>query len=84
MSFWKSATLDRSRDALVNLFYTQAFQALCEEADSRGPHCRLKVPVRFILDDFVTNTIIPHFDNLIFVIRSREISVSLIVRASLN
>lgn len=79
--FLEISDTDRSRDALVNLFYTQAFQALCEEADSRVPHCRLKVPVRFILDDFATNTIIPHFDNLISVIRSREISVSLIVQS---
>lgn len=79
--FLEVSDTERSMDTLVNLFYTQTFQALCDEADSRLPDCRLKVPVRFILDDFATNTVIPHFDNLISVIRSREISVSLIIQS---
>ena len=79
--FLEVSDTDRSRDTLVNLFYTQAFQELCEEADTRLPSCSLKVPVRFILDDFATNTLIPHFDKLISVIRSREISVSLIIQS---
>lgn len=61
---------DRSSDPLVNLFYAQAFQKLVALAD-RSPGSRLPVPVRFILDDFATNTIIPNFDSLISVIRSR-------------
>lgn len=72
---------DRSLDALVNLFYTQALQALCRSADRDYPDHRLPVPVRFILDDFATNTVIPGFDNLISVIRSREISVSVIIQS---
>lgn len=71
---------DRSQDQLVNIFYTQAFQYLMSEADRR-PDSRLPIPVRFLLDDFSTNTVIPDFDNLISVIRSREISVSLIVQS---
>ena len=47
----------------------------------RCPGSRLPVPVRFILDDFATNTVIPDFDNLISVIRSRELSVSLIIQS---
>jgi len=72
---------DRSMDSLVNLFYTQALQALCRSADKDYPDHRLPVPVRFILDDFATNTVIPDFDNLISVIRSREISVSVIIQS---
>jgi len=72
---------DRSLDKLVNLFYTQAMQALCRSADANRPGFRLKVPVRFILDDFATNTVIPDFDNLTSVIRSREISVSVIIQS---
>lgn len=72
---------DRSRDTLINLFYTQALQELSREADENIPDCRLQVPVRFILDDFATNTLIPHFDNIISVIRSREIYVSLIIQS---
>ena len=79
--FLEISDVDRSKDTLVNLFYTQAFKLLLEEADERLPECRLKVPVRFILDDFASNTIIPHFDNLISVIRSRDISVSLIIQS---
>ena len=71
---------DRSNDQLVNLFYAQAFQRLVALAD-RCPDARLPVPVRFILDDFATNTVIPDFDNLISVIRSREISVSLVIQS---
>lgn len=71
---------DRSNDRLVNLFYAQALQYLVDLAD-HSPGCRLPVPVRFILDDFATNTLIPDFDNIISVIRSREISVSLVIQS---
>ena len=71
---------DRSQDALVNLFYTQALQFLMSAADRR-PDSRLPIPARFILDDFSTNTVIPEFDKIISVIRSREIYVSLIVQS---
>lgn len=71
---------DRSQDSLVNLFYTQALQYLIAAADKQ-PDSRLPIPVRFILDDFSTNTVIPDFDNIISVIRSREIYVSLIIQS---
>lgn len=72
---------DRSMDPLVNLFYTQAMQGLIRSADRDYPDCRLPVPVRFILDDFATGTVIPDFDNLTSVIRSREIAVSVIIQS---
>lgn len=71
---------DRSQDALVNLFYTQALQHLMAAADKR-PDSRLPIPVRFILDDFSTNTVIPDFDKIISVIRSREIYVSVVIQS---
>lgn len=71
---------DRSLDALVTLFYTQTLQALCRYADSL-PDCRLPVPVRFIMDDFAAGTRIPDFDATTSIIRSREISVSLIIQS---
>ena len=71
---------DRSQDALVNLFYTQALQYLMSAAD-RQPDSRLPIPVRFILDDFSTNTVIPDFDKIISVVRSRDIYVSLIIQS---
>ena len=72
---------DRSMDRLVNLFYTQAFQGLCRSADRDYSDHRLPVPVRFILDDFATNTVIPDFDNVISVIRSRNICASIIIQS---
>ena len=71
---------DRSQDVLINLFYTQALQYLMDAAD-RQPDSRLPIPVRFILDDFSTNTVIPDFDKIISVIRSREIYVSVVIQS---
>lgn len=71
---------DRSMDRLVSLFYTQALHQLCESADAE-PGRALPVPVRFILDDFATNACIPDFQNIISVIRSREIYVSIILQS---
>lgn len=67
-------------DRLINLFYTQALQSLCTAAD-RSPGHRLKVPVRLYLDDFAANFVIPDFDKITSVIRSREISVSVIIQS---
>lgn len=70
---------DRSQDVFINLLYTQALQELVRFADlSEGS--RLPVPVRFFLDDFASNFEIPDFDKIISVIRSREISVSLMIQ----
>ena len=73
---------DRSMDCLAALFYAQALQALCDFADL-GPDNRLKVPVRLILDDFAAaaDSCIPDFDKITSVIRSREISVSVILQS---
>lgn len=71
---------DRSQDALVNLFYTQALQYLMDAAD-RQPDSRLPIPVRLLLDDFSTNTVIPDFDKIASVIRSREIYVTLVIQS---
>ena len=70
---------DRSMDKLVNLFYTQALDQLVKTANT-SPGYRLPLPVRLILDDFAANVTIPDFDKTIAIIRSREISVSLIIQ----
>ena len=73
---------DRTFDNLVNLFYTQALQTLIKEADDNPDNTnRLDVPVRIILDDFAANARIPDFDKTISVIRSRSISVSIILQS---
>lgn len=70
---------DRSADSMVNLLYSQALNQLCRIADSQD-NSRLPVPVRLFLDDFATNCRIEEFDNIIAVIRSREIYVSVILQ----
>ena len=71
---------DRTFDRIINAFYSQALDMLCKMADA-NPDSRLKVPVRIIMDDFAANTCIPHFDKTISVIRSRDISVSIILQS---
>lgn len=78
--FLNVSDTDRTFDHLVNIFYTQALQVLCTVADSNSDG-RLDVPVRIIMDDFATSARIPDFDKVISVIRSREISVSLILQS---
>lgn len=73
---------DRAMDKIANVFYTQALHTLIESADKDyRPNSRLPVPVRFILDDFATNVVIPNFDGIISIIRSREVYVSLIIQS---
>ncbi len=72
---------DRSMDGLANIFFTQAMNELCSYADQNCADNRLPVPVRFILDDFATNCKINEFPRMIASIRSRGISVMLIIQA---
>ncbi len=78
--FLNVSDTDRTFDAMVNIFYTQALQNLCQVADDEEEG-RLKVPVRIIMDDFATSARIEDFDKIISVIRSRDISVSLILQS---
>ena len=78
--FLNVSDTDRTFDLLVNIFYTQALQVLCSIADANTDG-RLEVPVRMIMDDFAASARIPDFDKVISVIRSREISVSLILQS---
>ena len=78
--FLNLSDTDRTFDSFINIFYTQALQILCDQANQR-PSGRLAVPVRIIMDDFATNANIPNFDKIISVIRSRDISVSLILQS---
>lgn len=72
---------DRSMDALANIFFTQAMQTLCDYADNFCENNRLPVPVRFILDDFASNCRIEEFPRMISTIRSRGISVMLMIQS---
>jgi type IV secretion system protein VirD4 len=69
--------MDHSLAPLTSLFVRQAFQSLCTHADAECEGGRLPVPVRFMLDDFA-NLTLPGIDDVLAVIRSREVSCTLI------
>lgn len=71
---------DRSMDGLVNLFFSQAINSLFRYADT-CKYQRLPVPVRFFLDDYGATTVIDNLDTIISTIRSRAISVSLMLQS---
>ena len=64
---------------LVSLMYSQLFNTLCEVADNKF-NGRLPVHVRILADEFANIGKIPDFEKLIATIRSREISVSVILQ----
>lgn len=72
---------DRSMDMLINMFFTQAMNQLCTYADEKCKDSQLPVPVRFFMDDFATNCKIDNFENMVSNIRSRKISVILILQS---
>ena len=78
--FVKSSDTDRSKDTLVNIFFQQAIDELCREADALPNHC-LPVHVHLFLDDFGTNLTIKRFDSIIAGMRSREMSCSVILQS---
>ncbi|MEG0852948.1 MAG: type IV secretory system conjugative DNA transfer family protein [Angelakisella sp.] len=65
---------------IAAIMYSQMFNLLCDKAiyDYGG---RLPVHVRCILDEFANIGRIPNFEEIIAVIRSREISVSVILQS---
>ncbi|MDY4041047.1 MAG: type IV secretory system conjugative DNA transfer family protein [Collinsella sp.] len=71
--------IDRALDPLVSLFLSQALTALMRAADS-APSGALAVPVRFLLDDFA-NLRMPRIDEILAVVRSREIWCTLLLQS---
>ncbi|MCR4694416.1 MAG: type IV secretory system conjugative DNA transfer family protein [Pseudobutyrivibrio sp.] len=78
--FLNVSDCDHSMDTVVNLFYTQALQTLIAEADA-NPNGQLDVPVRIIMDDFASSALIPDFDKIISVVRSRDIWLTLCIQS---
>ena len=70
---------DTSFNFLVSILYTQLFQMLFEEADL-APNGRLPVHVHFVMDEFANVALPSDFDKLLATMRSREISVSIILQ----
>jgi len=71
---------DASFNFIVSLMYSQLFNLLCDRADNDFGG-RLPVHVRCLLDEFANIGQIPNFEKLIATIRSREISVNVILQA---
>jgi len=71
---------DASFNFIVALMYSQMFNLLCDKADNEYGG-RLPVHVRCLLDEFANIGMIPNFEKLIATIRSREISVAVILQA---
>ena len=71
---------DNTFNFLAAMMYSQLFNSLCELADDKFQG-RLPYHVRFLCDEFANLGKIPNFDRLIATIRSREISVSVILQS---
>ena len=70
---------DTSFNFMVGMLYTQLFQELEYLADNVY-HGRLPIHVHFIMDEFANCALPGEFDKIVSVIRSREISVSIILQ----
>ncbi len=70
---------DSSFNFIVGMLYTQLFQQLYYNADIVHGG-RLPVPVHFVMDEFANVALPDEFDKLLSTMRSREISVSIIVQ----
>ncbi|MFF3924016.1 VirD4-like conjugal transfer protein, CD1115 family [Paenibacillus lactis] len=70
---------DSSFNFIVGMLYTQLFQSLMYEADYQHGG-RLPLHVHFVMDEFANVALPDEFDKLLSTIRSREISVSIILQ----
>lgn len=70
---------DSSFNFIVGMFYTQLFQQLYYLAD-HVYNGRLPVHVHFVMDEFSNVALPDEFDKLLSTMRSREISVSIILQ----
>lgn len=70
---------DSSFNFLVSILYTQLFQQLFYSADHIHGGA-LPVPVHFLLDEFANVSLPDDFDKILSVMRSRGVSVSIILQ----
>ena len=70
---------DSNFNFLIGLLYTQLFQQLYYQADVIHGG-RLPVHVHFVMDEFANVALPDEFDKLLATMRSREISVSIIIQ----
>lgn len=70
---------DSSFNFIIGMLYTQLFQQLYFQADHRHGG-RLPIHVHFVMDEFANVALPDEFDKLLSTMRSREISVSIILQ----
>ena len=70
---------DTSFNFLVSILYTQLFQQLFEVADKKYGK-NLPVHVQFLMDEFANVSLPDDFDKILSVMRSRGVSVSIILQ----
>ena len=70
---------DNSFNYLVGMLYTQAFQELYYKADHEHGG-ELPVPVHFVMDEWANVALPDNFERLLATMRSRRISVSIIIQ----
>lgn len=70
---------DNSFNYLVGMLYTQAFQELYYRADHEHGG-ELPIPVHFLLDEFANVALPDNFERVLATMRSRRISVSIIIQ----
>lgn len=70
---------DSSFNFIVGILYTQLFQQLYYQADVVHGG-RLPIHVHFVMDEFANVALPDEFDKLLATMRSREISVSIIIQ----
>lgn len=70
---------DPTFNFLVGILYTQLFQELSRLADA-SPGKRLQQHVHFLMDEFANVALPSDFDKVVATVRSREMSVSIILQ----
>lgn len=70
---------DSSFNFIIGMLYTQLFQQLYYQADMVHGG-RLPIHVHFVMDEFANVALPDEFDKLLATMRSREISVSIIIQ----
>ena len=70
---------DNSFNYLVGMLYTQAFQELYYRADHKHGG-ELPIPVHFVMDEFANVVLPDNFERVLATMRSRRISVSIIIQ----
>ena len=70
---------DSSFNFIIGMLYTQLFQRLYDQADNVHGG-RLPIHVHFLMDEFANVALPDMFDKLLATMRSREISVSIVLQ----